>query len=91
MILEGILSLINSFKRVHQKDFHTGWICTAMSSFFPFFLKQRPLFEKLEKTKEVLFAVFWEKKYITKNQIHFFMRIFFHYEWETDVSSVIKK
>ena len=31
-------------------------------------VKQRPLFGKLEKTKELLFTVFWEKKYIAKNE-----------------------
>ena len=56
MLLQGILSLI-SFKRAQQKDFRTGRICTTMSSFF-LLVKQKPLLEKLAKTKELLFDVF---------------------------------
>ena len=38
-----------------------GRICTMMSSIFFFAVKQRLLFDKLEKTKELLFTVFREK------------------------------
>ena len=38
MILQEILSLISGFKRVHQKDFHTGRICTTISSFIYIFM-----------------------------------------------------
>ena len=37
MILQGIVSLISGFKRVHQKDFHTGRICTTMCSLYSLF------------------------------------------------------
>ena len=90
MFLQGILSLI-SLKHAQQKDFHTGPICTTMSSFF-LACKTKPLSDKLEKAKELLSAVFWQKKYqkYKKSKDTFLWDFFFVMNQKTDVKNVIK-
>ena len=50
-----------------------------MSSFF-FVVKQKLLFGKLEKTKGLLFTVFWGKKYIAIYEHILFYETLFWYE-----------
>ena len=67
MILQEILLLISGFKRVQQKDFHIGRICTTMSSFFLCCKTKTVIWQIRKKTKELLFIAFWEKN--TKKRI----------------------
>ena len=90
MILQGILSLINGFKRIDQKDFHTGRICTAVSP-FSLCCKRKTVIWQIRKYKRAVTCCLLRKKYITKNQNTLFMRLFFRYEWQTDVNNMIKK
>ena len=90
MFLQWILSLI-SFKRAQQKDFHTGPICTTMSSFF-LACKTKTVIWQIRKNKRTIICCLLRKKvYNKKSKDTFFMRLFFRYEWENWCKKCDKK
>ena len=72
------------FQKIQKVEF------ALVSLHFFFAVKQKPLFDKLDKTKELLLTVFWEKNIKQEMNTHFLWD-FFCYEWETDVNNTIKK
>ena len=74
MILQEILLLISGFKRVQQKDFHIGRICTTMSSFFLCW-KTKTVIWQIRKKQKNYYLLPFEKK-IHKNA-YFPVRLFF--------------
>ena len=90
MILQEILFLISGFKRVQQKDFYTGRICTTMSSLFPC-CKTKTVIWQIRRNKRTIIYCLLRKKCITKKEHILFYETFFRYEWETDVNNMMKK
>ena len=89
MFLQGILSLI-SFKRSQQKDFHTGRICTTMSSFF-LACKIKTVIWQIRKNKRTIICCLLRKKvYNKKSKDTFLWDFSFVMNEKTDVKNVIK-
>ena len=76
MILQGILSLISGFKRIDQKDFHTGRICTAVSP-FSLCCKRKTVIWQIRKYKRAVTCCLLRKKIYNKKSKHTFYETFF--------------